>query len=113
MSTPSALATAAALHILLTEQPELAALSVSWKVVPNGDLHVNPKYRAEGSHAAVRSLAAALGAEVYEYTVPDSETGEVSAVVAILGGRLAGATVHSYGYELVPVEETVLAGGAR
>ncbi|MFJ6616644.1 hypothetical protein ACIQOW_03545 [Kitasatospora sp. NPDC091335] len=103
MTIPPALATIAALHNLLTERPDLAALPIHWTVAPDGSLTGNPLYLAEGSHATVRTVAAVLGAEVREFTVTDS--GEVLAAVEVSGGRLGNARVCSTGYVLA---ETLL-----
>jgi hypothetical protein len=114
MSTSPALATIAALHTLLTERPDLAAMPIRWSVRQNGDLHASPPYLAEGSHRAVRALAAAIGAETCEYTVMGEKTGEEFAAVSIEQGNLAGASVHSHGYVLVVGAELVgIEDGAR
>jgi hypothetical protein len=113
MSMPPALATIAALHTLLAEHPELAELPIRWSVEPDGDLHASPRYLADGSHAAVRALAVAVGGEPYEYQVTSDETDEAFVVVALSGSTLAGMTVHSYGYELLLFKETAAVGGTR
>lgn len=112
MSMPPALATVAALHTLLTDRPELAVLPIRWAVKQDGDLHASPDYRADGSHIAVRALAAAIGGKPYEYQLAGDEPGEVLAVVAISNGTLAGMNVHSYGYELAPAELVAAKDGA-
>lgn len=112
MNMPPALATIAALHTLLAKRPELAELPIRWQVEQDGSLHASPRYLADGSHVAVRALAAAIGGEPYEYQVTGDVTGEVFAVVAISGGTLAGATVHTYGYELAPTELVAAEDGA-
>ncbi|MGA5819699.1 hypothetical protein ACPC54_17795 [Kitasatospora sp. NPDC094028] len=105
MSMPSALATIAALHTLLTERPELATLPITWQICPDGALHASPPYRVAGSHDAVRALAVAFGFETYGYTVTNPETGRVSSVVGLNDGVIAGAPIYAYGYEPVAAED--------
>lgn len=99
------LATIAALHVLLAQNPELASLPIDWTIRQNGELQASPPYHAEGSNAAVRALAAALGCETDEYEITSRETGKTSTVVRIaFSAALAGGPVTAYGYEeLVPL----------
>jgi hypothetical protein len=111
-TTPNVRTTLAALNTLMADRPELAELPVYWKVEQDGSMHLNPRYRGEGSHAAVRVLAAALGFETYEYTVLSEETGELLNVISAgPTARFAGAQVYATGYELAGPALAAAEGG--
>jgi hypothetical protein len=106
MSMPPALATIAALHTLLTERPELAALPIRWSVESDGALHTAADYRSPEGHAAMRALAEALGVDTHESKITSSSDG-VRLSVLSLHHTATIAGVQVYGNAYLPVSVLV------
>ncbi|MFJ5923885.1 hypothetical protein ACIQF6_14935 [Kitasatospora sp. NPDC092948] len=102
------LATIAALHALMDAHPELAATPSRWQVDPDGTLHADPPFGADGGHRAVQALAAALGfgTTTYDTTLKDGRTCRV--VLIDHTAALAEMPVYASAWEPVvplPVRE--------
>ncbi|MFE6868365.1 hypothetical protein ACFVFS_17585 [Kitasatospora sp. NPDC057692] len=99
---PSALTTITALHVLMATHIELADLPVTWRVEPNGALHVDLIDRSPEGRDAVRSLAAVLGVDTDESEIT-SNAGQRLLVVSLRHSTvIAGAPVYATAY--LPVD---------
>lgn len=102
MST-SPLITAAALHVLLAQHPELAATPIRWEIGPDGTLTASPPHSAAGGIDAIRALAAAVGAEVRERNIRPGSPDAIRWVHIDYGTTFAGAELRGGAYEPMPL----------
>ncbi|MFF1792630.1 hypothetical protein ACFVXQ_00055 [Kitasatospora sp. NPDC058263] len=106
--TARALATIAALHVLMAGHIELAGLPVSWRVTSDGSLHVDTDHRNPEGRDAVRALAAALGVDTDESEITSTSGQRLLVVSLHYEAVIAGSPVYATAY--VPVDVSVKDG---